>query len=328
LGLPELQEMIPASQGFPRAQVVPPPVHETQLPPVQTMFVPHAVPSMTFPVAMQTELPVEQDVMPVLHWLLGWQLAPVVQEMHAPPLQTLLFPHDIPSMTFPVSAQAATPLMHDVAPVLQGLVGWQLTFAVQAPQVPLSQTLLFPHDVPSATLPVSAQTEVPLMHDVAPVLQGLVGWQLVFAVQAPQVPLSQTLLFPQEVPLATFCPVSEQVIAGEQAVLPTWQAFEGVQATPAVQATQLPPLQTMLVPQAVPVATFPDCMQTGAPLVQTVVPVWQAAPDGEQLAPAWQLTQLPVDPQTLFVPQLVPAVTSFPLSLQTGVPVVQASVPW
>jgi hypothetical protein len=149
----------------------------------------------------------------------------------------------------------------------------------------------------------------------------------VFAVQAPQVPLSQTLLIPQAVPLAMFWPVSKQAIAGEQAVLPTWQAFDGVQATPAVQATQLPTLQTMLVPQEVPVATFPDCMQTGAPLLQTVEPVRHVAPEGEQLAPAWQLTQVPADPQTLFVPHLVPAETSFPLSLQTGVPVEQASVP-
>jgi hypothetical protein len=40
-----------------------------------------------------------------------------------------------------------------------------------------------------------------------------------------------------------------------------------------------------------------------------------------------QLRQLPVEPQTLFVPQLVPAVRSVPLSLQTGVPVEQASAP-
>jgi hypothetical protein len=35
-----------------------------------------------------------------------------------------------------------------------------------------------------------------------------------------------------------------------------------------------------------------------------------------------------VAPQTLFVPQLVPAETSFPVSLQTAFPVEQASVPW
>jgi hypothetical protein len=122
--------------------------------------------------------------------------------------------------------------------------------------------------------------------------------------------------------------VSEQVIAGEQAVMPAWQTLDAVQASPAVQATHVPPLQTMLVPQEVPFATFPDCVQTGAPLLQTVVPVRQGALEIEQLAPTWQLTQIPVVPQTLFVPQLVPAATSLLLSLQTGVPVPQASVPW
>jgi hypothetical protein len=147
-------------------------------------------------------------------------------------------------------------------------------------------------------------------------------------VQEVQAPLSHTLFVPQEVPSVRLCPVSEQVIDGEQAVMPAWQTLDGVQARPAVQDTQLPPLQTMLVPQEVPLATFPDCVQTGAPLLQTMVPVRHGAPEGEHVAPAWQLTQVPVVPQTLLVPQLVPAETSFPLSLQTGVPVEQASVPW
>jgi hypothetical protein len=122
--------------------------------------------------------------------------------------------------------------------------------------------------------------------------------------------------------------VSEQLFGGEQAVRPAWQTLDGMQVLPAVQETQLPLLQTMLVPQEVPSATLPDCMQTGAPLLQTVVPVWHGAPEGEQLAPTLQLTQDPVLPQTLLVPQLVPAETSFPVSLQTGVPDEQSSVPW
>jgi hypothetical protein len=298
------------------------------MPPLQTLLVPHDVPSIAFPAVMQTELPLEQTVTPVLHWLLGWQLWPAVQGVQTPALHTLLVPHDVPSETFPVSVQTEVPVMQEVAPVLQVLVGWQLTLGVQTPHMPPLQTLLVPHEVPSETFPVSAQTEVPVMQEVAPVLQVLVGWQLTLGVQTPHMPLLQTLLVPHEVPLLRFCPVSEQVIAGEQAVRPAWQALDGVQVWPAVQDTQLPPLQTMLVPQEVPVATFPDCMQTAAPLLQTVVPVRQTAPEGVQLAPAWQLTQLPVLPQTLLVPQLVPAETSFPVSLQTGVPVAQASVPW
>jgi hypothetical protein len=306
----------------------PPLVHAVHVPPLHTLLFPHDVPFAAFPAVTQTEVPVEQDVIPVLHMLVGWQLTPAVQLLHVPLLQTLFVPHDVPSATFPVSPQTEVPVVHDVAPVLQRLVGWQAVPVVHAPQVPLSQTLLLPHDIPSATFPVSAQTEVPVTQEVVPVRHALVGWQLTPALQVLHVPPLHTLFVPQVVPLARFCPVSEQAIAGEQTVMPAWQTLDAVQASPAVQATHVPSLQTMLLPQEVPLATFPDCMQTGAPLLQTVVPVRQAAPEIEQLAPAWQLTQVPVAPQTLFVPQLVPAETSFPLSLQTGVPVEQASVPW
>ena len=100
-----------------------------------------------------------------------------------------------------------------------------------------------------------------------------------------------------------------------------------MQTIPTVQAVQVPLLQTMFVPQEVPLETFPDSVQTGAPVSQTVLPVRHGLPLTLQLAPAVQLTQLPVALQTLLVPQLVPAARSVPLSLQTGVPVAQASVP-
>ena len=100
-----------------------------------------------------------------------------------------------------------------------------------------------------------------------------------------------------------------------------------MQATPTVQAVHVPPLHTMLLPQGVPLETLPDSVQTAAPVSQDVVPVRHGLPLTLQLAPIVQATQLPVEPQTLFVPQLVPAATSVPLSLQTGVPVEQASDP-
>jgi hypothetical protein len=299
-----------------------------QVPLLQTLLFPHDIPFMTFPASMQTEVPVMQDVMPVLHWLAGWQLAPDMQEMHIPPLQTLLVPHDIPSPTLPDSMQAEVPDVQEVMPVLHGLVGWQLVPVVQAPQVPLSQTLLAPQEVPFATLPDSMQAEVPDVQEVVPVLHMLVGWQVACAVQSPHAPALQTLLVPQEAPFARFWPVSEQAIAGEQTMTPAWQALLGVQAAPAVQATQLPLLQTMLVPQEVPFAVFPESVHTGAPVLHAVVPVWQGLPVTAQLAPVWQATQAPVLLQTLFVPQTVPAETVVPWSLQTGVPVEQTSVPW
>ena len=73
--------------------------------------------------------------------------------------------------------------------------------------------------------------------------------------------------------------------------------------------------------------TFPDSVQTAAPVPQDVVPVRHGLLLMVQLAPTVQLTQLPVEPQTLFIPQLVPAARSVPLSLQTGIPVEQAIAP-
>jgi hypothetical protein len=110
--------------------------------------------------------------------------------------------------------------------------------------------------------------------------------------------------------------------------MPAWQAFVGVQASPAVQPTQVPLLQTMFVPHAVPLATFADSTHTAAPLVQETVPVRQGLLVTGQVAPAVQLVQVPVALQTALLPQDVPAVTSVPLSVQTGVPVAHESVPW
>src|SRR3954467_9838206 len=98
-------------------------------------------------------------------------------------------------------------------------------------------------------------------------------------------------------------------------------------ATPTVHAVHTPPLQTMFVPQEVPLAAFPESVQTGAPVLQDVVPVRHGLPLTLQVAPTVQLTQLPVELQTLFVAQLVPADTRAPVSLQTGVPVKHESVP-
>lgn len=100
-----------------------------------------------------------------------------------------------------------------------------------------------------------------------------------------------------------------------------------MQAVPGVQAMQVPPLHTMPVPQEVPLATLPESVQTAAPVSQEVFPLRHGLLATVQLAPTVQLTQLPVAPQTLLVPQLLPAARSVPLSLQTGVPVSQASAP-
>jgi hypothetical protein len=132
----------------------------------------------------------------------------------------LFVPHEVPFATFPVSAQTEVPVAHDVAPVRHALAGMQLTPAVQDPQVPLLQTLLVPQEVPFATVPVSAQTGVPVTHEIAPVRQAFAGVQAAPAVQAVHVPPLHTMFVPQEVPLARLLPVSEHDTLGEQTVCP------------------------------------------------------------------------------------------------------------
>ena len=112
--------------------------------------------------------------------------------------------------------------------------------------------MFVPQEVPVATFPVSAQAEVPVAHEVAPVRQGLAGVQLTPAVHAPQVPLLHTLFVPQEVPFATFpvCVQTDAPVTHE--VAPVRQGLAGVQAVPEVQAAQAPLLHTMFVPQTVP----------------------------------------------------------------------------
>ena len=65
------------------------------------------------------------------------QLPPAVQLLHVPALHTLLFPHDVPFVTFPVSAQTEVPVAHDVAPVRHAVEGVQVTPAVHETQLPV-----------------------------------------------------------------------------------------------------------------------------------------------------------------------------------------------
>ena len=222
----------------------------------------------------------------------GWSCTalPAVHATQTPePLQTMFVPQLVPAALLVPSMQVITPVAQDVVPFLQtvGLVVHAVP-AVHAPHVPLLQTRFVPHVVPFATFPVSAQTGTPVTHEVAPVLQWFVGWQAAPAVHAPHVPLLQTMFVPHDAPLARFRPVSEHVIVGAQVCVPAWHGFAGVQASPAVHDAQAPELHTRFVPQDVPLATFPDSVQTGAPVLHTVVPVRQGLPVTAQLAPTVQ----------------------------------------
>ncbi len=63
---------------------LPPAVQLTHVPVLHTLFDPHIVPFMTFPVSAQTEVPVAHDVAPVRHMFEGWQVTPVVQGTQLP----------------------------------------------------------------------------------------------------------------------------------------------------------------------------------------------------------------------------------------------------
>lgn len=81
---------MPASHGSETGQGEPS-LHDTQLPELQTMFIPQLVPSEAgLPVSWQVMVPVEQLYIPAWQGLLGMQLPPAVHDMHWPPRQTLL----------------------------------------------------------------------------------------------------------------------------------------------------------------------------------------------------------------------------------------------
>ena len=91
---------------------------------------------------------------------------------------------------------------------------------MQVTQAPALHTMLAPHIVPFERLPDSTQMGEPVAHDVVPVLQALVGWQLEPAAHDTQVPALQTLSVPQPAPLASALPVSVQAMFGVQTVMP------------------------------------------------------------------------------------------------------------
>jgi hypothetical protein len=151
----------------------------------------------------------------------------------------------------------------------------QLTGAVVWVQVPPWQVETPLQKLPSSQLvpvetlmPVSVQTGTPVAQEMLPTWQGLVGAQPSPPLQETQVPALHTMLLPQLVPSGAL-PVSEQVDAPvAQEVRPEWQGLAGVQAAPAVQATQEPVRQTWFVPQEVPLAAV-GCRQ--APALQASV---------------------------------------------------------
>jgi hypothetical protein len=82
-GDPVVHEIVPVRHGLLFGLHAAPVAHAVHCPPLHTMFVPHGVPSDTLPVALHTDAPVEHDVDPVLHALLGGvHETPAVHETH------------------------------------------------------------------------------------------------------------------------------------------------------------------------------------------------------------------------------------------------------
>src|SRR5262245_11927513 len=96
---------------------------------------------------------------------------------------------------------------------------------------------------------------------------------------------------------------------------------------PIWQGAQLPPLQTMSAPQGVPLGRSADSMQTGAAVLQAMVPVRHALPGTLQAMPCMQGAQVPLTAHTMSVPHGVPAGTLVFASLHVGVAPEQTSVP-
>jgi hypothetical protein len=169
--------------------------------------------------------------------------------------------------------------------------------------------------------------DVPVEQLVADTTHAPAGVHGVPAVQALHAPLLQTMFVPHAVPFDPGIIVSVHVDAPvAHDVVPRSHWLVGVQDAPAVQAVHVPPLQTMLVPQAVPFCAGPSVsVHVGVPVEHEVVPVWHGSA-GVHAEPEVQLTQAPSS-QTMFVPQTVPSDAVLPVSLQTEVPPLHVRVP-
>jgi hypothetical protein len=269
-----------------------PATQASQLPAAShTRFVPQLVPAgRCDPVSLQACVPVpeEQVVSPASQGFAGG---------HAiPGLQVTQPPEPLPGERgVPVSVQVGAPVLQEVMPSSHGFAGTQEAPAAQALQFPApSHTRFVPQLAPAGrSVPVSVHVSAPVAQELRPASQGLVGAQERLAVHALQVPvLLHTSFVPQASPTDKATPVSLHVCAPvAQEVTPTSQASVGLQESPAVQATQVPPLQTRFVPQLVPSGTLPVLEQVEAPDEHETAEVWHGFVE-VQLAPQRRKSQV------------------------------------
>lgn len=213
-GAPVLHANVPVLQAFAGVHDVG--AQATQVAaPLHTMPVPHALPVVLFVVSTHTWDPESHENVPFLHGLVGWQAPPAVQAVHTPARQTRFVPQDAPfGKLVVVSVQVAAPLAHDCVPVWQVLAGVQVAPVTQATHLAVvSQTMFVPQVVPGALFVVSAHTDDPVTHDVAPFLHGFAGWQTVPSVHETHMPVRHTRFVPQDVPSVRFVVESVHVAA-------------------------------------------------------------------------------------------------------------------
>jgi hypothetical protein len=156
----------------------------------------------------------------------------------------MFVPHEVPFAPGPVSLQTGVPVVHQVVPLSQTLTGVHGAFAVHAPHVPSSQTMLAPHDVPFGPgRLLSVQMAIPVEHETVPVSQALVGLHVEPAAHAVHAPALQTMLVPHTVPLTACAPVSAHAPV-LHVRLPVSHGLAGTHAAPSAQATHAPLSQT------------------------------------------------------------------------------------
>jgi len=232
-GAPLEQSTTPVLHGAPGFMLhALPSSHVTHWPlPLHTMAEPQAVPAATLSPSMQLDA-VPQETTPSLQAPPGLpvQTVPPAQLTHAPALQILSAPHDVPSVTLASSRHWGAPLEQAIAPFLQGLPGLVVQAApvAQGMQVPAAlHTWPVPQLAPGVFAaafmhPTGSHTVMPLRH------WSLLVAQATPAMQALHVPLKHSMLLPQAVPSRAAMPSSQVGPSAPHAIRPTLQGAPGL----------------------------------------------------------------------------------------------------
>jgi hypothetical protein len=171
------------------------------------------------------EVPLSQEVFPVLQGVLGVQVFPAVQGTQFPLLQTWFVPHIDPfGMLEPLSLQTGLPLLQERVPAWHLFDGVHVESSLHASQVPSWQTRLFPQGFPLSTFAKETQLGAPVMQSIFACLQGWSGRSHdIPAVQATHSPPGlQTLFAPHWLPADFGRPESlHDVFPPEQSSVPS-----------------------------------------------------------------------------------------------------------